>query len=964
MLLPPSMRAGRKTKCSLASQAKLLGILTIVLAGLLTTACNLLESGSSSSAPQSLTVTGNLPQAFVGKTYSAVLNVTGGSGPYRFSLQAGSLPEGVKLSPTGTLSGVVQKSGTYNFTIGVTSQTPNAQGVKDFVLKAASRSSSVTVQILPASPLDLQSGAKQQFSAKVTGSSDKAVTWSTSAGTISASGLFTAPVVTQNTTAIVTATSAADPTQGTSALVTISAVPAIQVTISPAPSITLQSGAQQQFLATVSGASNASVTWSASAGTISSNGLFTAPTVSQNTSLTVMATSVADPTKSASTSVAVDTPATVKVAVSPSSSALRSAAQQQFTATVSGTSNTAVTWSTSAGTISPSGLLTAPTVSQNTNLTVTAISSADPTRTASASVTVLAPSPTSSGPDNRYCGPGNVANFGAATDGPASLPTQCFYTAISSTPSPGAVINVPAGADLQTAVNNASCGETLLLQAGGVWTTGQIMFPAKACDDGHWITIRTSTPDSALPPEGTRLTPCYAGVSSLPGRPALNCTATDNVLAKIEFNGTNSGPLMFLNGANHYRFIGLEITKQTAGTYVNALAAATVGSSFDHVIFDRTWFHGYATDETTRGVQLDGSSYVAVIDSFFTDFHCIVMGKCTDAQAVSGGNGSAPMGAYKVVNNFLESSGENIIFGGGSATYVPTDIEIRRNHFFKPLTWKQGQPGFIGVTFSVKNHLELKNAQRILVEGNIMEDTWGGFSQAGFSVVVTPKDPGSCSVCEVTDVTYRYNTISHVGGGFQLANVLSGAGLAAVAGERYSIHDVTADDISSTKYNGNGVLVQVNTQLSSSAPLLQNVSIDHITAFANATLLNVGGNLSPKMTNFVFTNNIVTAGVYPVWSTGGGTANCAYNDVPITTISSCFSPVTFTGNVIVGQPTNYTSAMWPAGNSFASSTSQVGFVNFNNGIGGDYSLSNSSPYAGASPGADVTAIQEEIAGVY
>jgi len=886
MLLPPSMRAGRKAMHGLPSQAKLLGILTIISASLLTTACNLLEPGSNSSAPQSLTVTGNLPRAIVGKTYSAALSVSGGSGPYQFSVQNGSLPEGLKLSSTdGTLAGVVKKTGTFNFTILVTSQSQQVQGVRDFVLRAASDSSS-TFQILPSAPVTLQSGATQQFSATFNGAIDPSVMWFVSAGTISTSGLFTAPVVTQDTNLTITAMSTDELGQQASTYVTVSAgaAPGIKVTISPSPSLTLGSGAQQQF-----------------------------------------------------------------------------------SASVSGTSNTSVTWQASGGAISSSGLLTAPIVTQDAYLTVTATSAADPTQMASASVTVVPPSstpPTTSGPDNRYCGPGNAANFGATMDGPAYLPSQCFYTAISGTPSPGAVVNVAAGADLQSAVDHANCGDTLSLEAGGVWITGQIMFRAKACDDGHWITIRTSAPDSALPPEGTRLTPCYAGVSSLPGRPALNCSSTNNVLAKIEFNGANSGPLMFQNGANHYRFIGLEITKQTAGAYVNSLAAATVGSSFNHVIFDRMWFHGYASDETTRGVQLDGSSYVAVIDSSFTDFHCISLGRCTDAQAVAGGNGSAVMGAYKVVNNFLESSGENIIFGGGAATQVPADIEIRRNHFFKPLIWKQGEPGFIGVTFTVKNHLELKNAQRVLVEGNIMENTWGGFSQAGFSLVLTPKNPVSCAVCEVTDVTYRYNTISHTGAGFQIANVLSGTRLAAVAGERYSIHDVTADDISSSKYNGNGVLVQINTQVNSSAPLLQNVSINHITAFANATMLNVGGNWSPKMSNFVFSNNIVSAGMYPIWSTGGGSANCAYGDVPATTLASCFSGATFSQNVIVGQPTSYTSTMWPAGNWFVSSAAQVGFVNFNNGNGGDYTLSGSSQYAGSSVGADVTTIQTQTAGVY
>ena len=132
------------------------------------------------------------------------------------------------------------------------------------------------------------------------------------------------------------------------------------------------------------------------------------------------------------------------------------------------------------------------------------------------------------------------------------------------------------------------------------------------------------------------------------------------------------------------------------------------------------------------------------MDSFFTDFHCISgAGSCSDAQAIAGGGGDLPTGPYKIVNNFLEASGENIIFGGG-ANPTPTDIEIRHNHFFKPLIWLKGQAGYVGAAngnpFTVKNLLELKNAQRVLVEGNILDYSWGGFSQSGFAILLTPKN--------------------------------------------------------------------------------------------------------------------------------------------------------------------------------------------------------------------------------
>jgi hypothetical protein len=562
-------------------------------------------------------------------------------------------------------------------------------------------------------------------------------------------------------------------------------------------------------------------------------------------------------------------------------------------------------------------------------------------------------------------------------DGPAELPRVYVQSDLASTPAPGSVIAVAQGGDFQSALNSAKCGDTITLQAGAVYT-GNFKVPAQNCDDAHWIIIRTSAADSSLPPEGTRISPCYAGVSSLPGRPALNCTATKTVMAKVQSSAMATGPLTLQNGANHYRFIGLEITRTPATGVVYNLVVREANASVDHVVFDRSWLHGTAQDETERGVMLSGITYAAVVDSYFSDFHCTSKtGSCTDAQAIAGGIGDQTSGPYKIVDNFLEASGECILFGGGAATITPTDIEIRRNHMFKPMTWMKGQPGYVGGTdgnpFIVKNLFELKSGQRVLFEANILENTWGGFSQAGAAVLLTPKNQAMsgtnvCPVCQVTDVTIRYVTISHVGGAFVLGNGLSSNGGAALAGERYSIHDVTADDINATKYNGYGTFAQVS--MGPGAPLLQFVTINHVTAFQPQVMLNLGDNttVNPPMTNFVYTNNLVNAGTSPTQTTGGGTANCAYNSTPTVSLRTCFQPYTFSNNAIIASPSNYPPSRYPAGNYFPATASAVGFVNYNNGIGGDYHLKSSSPYKNAGTdgkdlGADMNALDAAIAGV-
>ena len=654
----------------------------------------------------------------------------------------------------------------------------------------------------------------------------------------------------------------------------------------------------------------------------------------------------------------------VSVQISPLSPTVSSGTAKQFNATVSNTSDTAVTWSTTAGAISTSGVFSAPDVSVASTATVIARSVADPTKAAATTVTITVSSPV-------------VPPQSTGFDGPAELPRVYVQSAITDTPAPGNIITVNAGGSLQNALNAANCGDTILLQAGATFA-GVFTFPAKSCDDNHWIVVRTSAPDSVLPPEGTRITPCYAGNISLPGRPAFNCSAAQNVMARIAIPSSGVGPLVFASGANHYRLIGLEVTRPVGGI-VYSLISLAKGVTADHLVFDRMWLHGTPQDETTKGIQLGGSRYVAVVDSFFTDFHCTSMtGACTDALAIGGGAGDLPMGPYKIVNNFLESSGENILFGGAEATFAPSDIEVRHNHMFKPLIWMKGQPGFVGGPtgdpFIVKNLFELKNAQRVLFEGNIMENSWGGFSQHGYGLVLTPKNQADwnstgnlCPMCLVTDVTIRYSTISHVAAGLAIANILSSNGGAPRDGQRYSIHDITVDDIDGAKYNGPGIFAML--AMTADVPVLQNVLIDHVTAFPPHTFLGVGNYTSGlQMVNISLNNSISAAGVYPVWSTGGAT-NCAYYDKPLITFNACFNPYSFAHNAIVGSSSNYPPSLWPPSTFFPPNASAAQFVDYKNGNGGDYHLLPSSPYKNAGTdgkdlGADVDAILVKIADAY
>ncbi|MGA7647107.1 MAG: hypothetical protein WBW01_11380, partial [Terriglobales bacterium] len=282
-----------------------------------------------------------------------------------------------------------------------------------------------------------------------------------------------------------------------------------------------------------------------------------------------------------------------------------------------------------------------------------------------------------------------------------------------------------------------------------------------------------------------------------------------------------------------------------------------------------------------------------------------------------------------------------------------------------------------GNPFIVKNHMELKNAVRVLAEANLMDNVWGGFSQTGFAVLLTPKNQHTlsgqnvCSICEVTDVTFRYNQISHAGGGMQLATSMSGngqGGAPAQAGTRWSIHDVVMDDLSTNYVGGGGVFEIVNGWPTNA---LNTFTINHITAFPDSathfsTMGNNEGNAA--MYAFVFTNSLVLTGRYPIWNALGSKTSCAVKDVPITSITNCFTTSTFQNNGLIASPPQFPPSSWPIGNFFPSTPAAVDFVNYNNGNGGNYELQPDSPYKnmgtdGKDLGADIVGLNKALQNV-
>jgi hypothetical protein len=277
---------------------------------------------------------------------------------------------------------------------------------------------------------------------------------------------------------------------------------AISVTVAPA-TLSLNTGATQIFTASVMGASNYSVIWSASAGSISSNGLFTAPATPGT--VTVKATSAADATKSGSATITVTNPqAAVTVTINPQTVSLQGGGQQQFTATVTEASNTSVTWIAKFGSITANGLYAAPSAAQTD--TVTATSAADPSKSASANITVTSPGVVVTISPNivnlpvngtqqfvaSVTGTGNAGVTWTATQG--TITTGGQYTA------PGSPLTATVTATSQSDPTKSASATALI---GGAGST--LAQTAAAMQPGAWAQLTTTGFDGGNvlhPPNG------------------------------------------------------------------------------------------------------------------------------------------------------------------------------------------------------------------------------------------------------------------------------------------------------------------------------------------------------------------------------------------------------------------------------------------------------------------------------
>ena len=410
---------------------------------------------------------------------------------------------------------------------------------------------------------------------------------------------------------------------------------------------------------------------------------------------------------------------------------------------------------------------------------------------------------------------------------------------------------VPAGADLQNYIDRARPGDVLLLEPGATFV-GNFTLPAlpeqSAVIPAQFITIRSAADNSRFP-TGGRVTPELAQ-----WMPTIRSPNGSSALATKP-------------GAHHWRLQWLAF-QANAGGEGNVIslgdggaAQRDVSSVPHHFELDGLIIRGDAAQGQKRAIALNSGDTV-IRNSDIRD----IKAAGQDSQAICGWNGPGP---YVIDNNYLEASGENVMFGGSDPSIrdlVPSGITIRRNYVTKPLEWR-------GSRWTIKNLLELKNARRVLIESNVFENSWVA-AQTGYALLFKPvNQDGKAPWSDVSDITVQYNIVRHVSTAISILGTDYEHPSAHMRG--LVIRNNVFYDVDAGRWGGDGRFLLIG-----GGPA--DIVVDHNTVIQSGSVVQFYGtqNGHPwQIENLHFTNNLTRHNQYGIIGESAGigrTAIAAY----------------------------------------------------------------------------------------
>ena len=352
--------------------------------------------------------TSSLPSGTIGSGYLTLLQASGGSVPYNWSIASGNLPAGLNLTPnTGVISGVPTAAGTSTFTAAVVDAAkPGQTKSVTLSLAVAPVSLAITTSSLPSGTIGAGYGALLQA-----GGGSAPYTWSITTGSLpagltlnKANGIIVGTPTTAGTSSFTaTATDSGNPAQTKSANLSIVIAPTtLSITSSALPSGT-QSATYSRALQAFGG--TAPYTWTLTSGalpaglTLAPNGVVSGtPTASGSFSIGVTVKDAGNPAQTATAAgitlsiVASGTPLSISSTSLPGATT-----NQSYVATLNATGGTGpYAWAITTGSL-PAGLTLVPatgiisgtpTASGTASFTATVTDAENPAQTKSVSLSI------------------------------------------------------------------------------------------------------------------------------------------------------------------------------------------------------------------------------------------------------------------------------------------------------------------------------------------------------------------------------------------------------------------------------------------------------------------------------------------------------------------------------------------------------------------------------------------------
>lgn len=512
-------------------------------------------------------------------------------------------------------------------------------------------------------------------------------------------------------------------------------------------------------------------------------------------------------------------------------------------------------------------------------------------------------------------------------------------------PTGGQTWHVHQGDNLQGAIDGAQLGDVILVDP--VPFTGTFKLPVKT--GTSWLYI-VSSELNLLPKEGNRVRP-----EDAVHMPKIIPTPNNNL-----------GALYPYKNAHHYRFAGIEFKVQSADPITNMFNViqtgygknATYGSAVynwagvtddaelpHHITFDRCYVHSLNVyPKTCRCGYMMNGHYMACVDSYFKNF-----ADGSDAQAINIIVGSGP---YKIVNNYLEATGENFMSGGSDPSVtdaIMEDLEFRGNYCYKDrAAWEPH--------FTIKNLFELKNGKRVLCAGNWFENCYKDDQGQGATALVltvrnqSGNNPGS----QLQDITIAYNRIKTCGKAWRLTGYDDLH--PSLQTQRVLIEHNAWEDIN------NLATVPNCGQISSTSlgPALDVTVRNNLLVGTTkiGTLLSLLDGASPYykvVQNFAYENNIGCHSDYGLFGGVVGTGNIALTTYALNYLwqkNVCINRSVVDRDYAFWK--THFAGSYPPNNALADEMAGVGFTDYANG---NYRLLASSPYHswgsdGKDPGPD------------